>query len=105
MSPPHNQAFINNRWAMYASIIALLSFLFLVAVWINEHSQPLIDNKQQIEKTKTSPKKPQSTKETSDGSSGSHHIPPIQPKMQNRQAEKLMEPDTPLDLKPKGGKS
>jgi len=89
-----------NRWAMYATIIALLSFLFLVAVWINEHSQPLIDNKQQIEKIETLPTKPQLTKETSGSSNGLPHISPIQSEMKNRQAEKLIEPNASKDSSP-----
>lgn len=76
-----------NRWAKYACIIALLSFLAFVAAWIYEHSQSLIATSQQIEKVKTSPTQLLSTNETSDTSNGKHQIPQEKSEIKNKQVE------------------
>jgi hypothetical protein len=72
------------RWAMYAFIVALLSFLAFVTGWTYEHSRSLIDKKQQIEKTNTSPAHPPSAKGTSAISNEKPHISQEQSKTKNK---------------------
>ena len=77
-----------NRWAKYAFIVAVLSLFFLVAVWIYEHSQSLIDTPQQIEKVTVSPKKQSTTNKISEVSSEKPQLSPKQLKTKNKLSEK-----------------
>ena len=54
-----------NRWAMYAFIVALLSFLAFVTAWTYEHSRSSIDANKIIEKQQSLATQLSLTKKTS----------------------------------------
>lgn len=77
-----------NRWAMYACIIAFLSFVAYIAGWIYEHSQLLVDTPQQIEKVSVPPTKQSSTSKTSETSNEKRQLFQEQLKTKNKRSEK-----------------